>query len=61
MQEKVAEAVELAEKHFDDFRVDSLTRMERNQYLAGLCFKLPLAYVIYCYSRACYAVKNSLH
>lgn len=45
VQEKVAQAVEIAERHFDTFRVESLTRNERNQVLAALGFKLPLAYV----------------
>ena len=43
VQERVTEALEIAERHFDTFRVESLTRNERNQFLAALGFKLPLA------------------
>lgn len=42
-QEKVAQAAELAERHFYDFKVSTLTRNERNQFLAALGIKLPLS------------------
>lgn len=44
MKDKVAQATEIAERHFEDFRVTSLTRYERNQFVAALGLKLPLAY-----------------
>lgn len=43
VQERVTQAVEIAERHFDTFRVETLTRNERNQFLAALGLKLPLA------------------
>jgi hypothetical protein len=53
MQEKVSKAVAMAETHLDNIsdgalsdRVQALTRHERNQFIAALCFKLPLGYAI---------------